>query len=292
MTIADIQKAYRQQSKTVHPDKDTTPGAAERFHLLEAVKDHLLTRWMNTSWRVPFLNLHLKNTSTQGESHLQDLANEAAAVDDSMPDENIVSTGVFMAQQALRQALQSRARANTITTSAEHRLVSCDSALALKGLGCRPQELAKVPRGNPVLKSQVIKSAQDKLIASRTNRRADRLHAQRQKLLAQCAEQNKQYIGRTTWRISRLAREWARAAHNRVKIETIRSRRAIAPAPSQVRQQRPDERVADDRAWQQYRRSGHEENMKVKKALEHEFVTKPERFKRVEKQTKKETTTT
>ena len=192
-----------------------------------------------------------------------------------------------MAQQALRQALQSRARANTITTSAEHRLVSCDSALALKGLGCRPQELAKVPRGNPVLKSQVIKSAQDKLIASRTNRRADRLHAQRQKLLAQCAEQNKQYIGRTTWRISRLAREWARAAHNRVKIETIRSRRAIAPAPSQVRQQRPDERVADDRAWQQYRRSGHEENMKVKKALEHEFVTKPERFKRVKNQTKK-----
>ena len=69
-----------------------------------------------------------------------------------------------MAQQALRQALQSRARANTITTSAEDRLVSFDSALAFKVLGCRPQELPKVPRGNPVLKSQVIKSAQDKAV--------------------------------------------------------------------------------------------------------------------------------
>ena len=65
----------------------------------------------------------------------------------------------------------------------------------------------------------------------------------------------------TRWRLARITCKRKRAALQRVQfLQALRREKtmALAPAPSQMNQRRPDERVADNRAWSKYRREQQE----------------------------------
>ena len=183
-----------------------------------------------------------------------------------------------MAQMALNQALQSRARAATVTSSTEMRLAAWDSSVALRAMKWQPPRIPKIPRKDVAAKQQMCQSLTEKLAAARTARRADRLYAKRERDMAKCQEENTKYSGNTAWRISQLAIKWRRAALARTKAETERSQRTLNPAASQDKLRRPDERVADDRAWQKFRRT--EQDWRPPAA-------KPERPRRVQRRSRK-----
>ena len=83
-----------------------------------------------------------------------------------------------------------------------------------------------------------------------------RLFLRRQAQLKRASMSGKQYTGRTVWRITKLKHVYMRAAQYRAKTETTIRRRTLNEAATQTKRKRPDERVADDKAWTAYRREG------------------------------------
>ena len=163
-----------------------------------------------------------------------------------------IHPGVFAAQQALNQALQTRARTKTVTASAESRIVAYQASLALQQKNCRPVPVPRLPRASrnkPEEKQKHINAAQKVLFDAMIQRKSQRYLDRRQKDIDRCASNGCRYLGRSKWKIkNKMARGWRRTATLRSRLETNPETRRLITASKHVDRARPDERVADAEA--------------------------------------------
>ena len=191
----------------------------------------------------------------------------------------VVAPGMYLLQQTLKSALFQRSTGKVngrMQSTSETRITGATAHTALKAFNTTPARInalgnysqainpetgeatALAPKHTEEQKAEQQKEIRRALIHNRITRRETALLAKHKAEKQVAKKDGVKFSGNTLWRIKSLRQRWARAARLRHDISDNQMRRCLNPAESQQKLKRPDERVADARAWTKYHRESAE----------------------------------